>query len=88
VSTNVVATDSVLDCSKIHVIVEQHSCSKLNSVIIDVLLGLPVSVGLAQGGPIQIFYSLVFLPEFLDQSAGCEKNIHVHHGQEPALQNR
>ena len=49
VSANMVASDSAVNGGKIQVVVEEHCHSKIDTVIIDALLLLPIGVWVTQG---------------------------------------
>jgi hypothetical protein len=53
-STDVVPTDSVVDSSKVLIVVKQHGGSHVDTLIVDFLLSLPIWVWYKQGCPVDV----------------------------------
>jgi len=54
-----VATNVMLDYCQLHVVVEEHGHSEVNSITVDFLLRLPSWIFFAQRHPVHVFDSLV-----------------------------
>jgi hypothetical protein len=63
VSTDMVTPDRSMDCGEVHIKMKQHGRPHLKAVIINFRLVLPIHIGLAQWGPINILDPMVFVPE-------------------------
>jgi hypothetical protein len=63
VSTNMVTPDCSMDCGEVHIEMKQHGRPHLDAVKINFRLVLPIHIGLAQWGPINIPDPMVFVSE-------------------------